>query len=109
MKLAIMTSAAALMLTLGMAAPASAQTAAAAMTIDGNAVSETDAPFVQTRCDTLKTEHDAATSQNSEANSDMSEGDDKDAHEGDNALSTIDLDTLTYEQCDEGGFYAKAM
>ncbi|UJQ94571.1 hypothetical protein [Mariluticola halotolerans] len=103
MKTALMTSAAALLMALGTAIPASAQT------IDGTAISASDLPYVQARCDALKIESGVAPSQDNDSNTDMSDEQDDDADEGDNALSTFDLDTLTVEQCEEGGLVDSAM
>ena len=103
MKTALMTSAAALLMALGTAVPASAQT------IDGNAISASDLPYVQARCDALKIESGGAPSQDDDAHNDMNDEQDDDADEGDNALTTFDLDTLTVEQCEEGGFFDSAM
>lgn len=97
-------------LTLALSGAAFAQ----GMTINGVAVSETDAPAVQERCDDLST---AASTESLSSGSETDTTDDPSADTADastdstpavnetqNATTTIDLDTIDLQACIDGGF-----
>lgn len=77
------------------------------MTIAGVEVSENDRVAVQNRCDDLKL---AADTTEIGAEIDSEAGDDAvvsgapEVNEGDNALTTIDLDIISYQDCVDGGW-----
>lgn len=94
------------------------------MMINGAAVSESDMPAVQERCDQLAnaeaTESLSPTTDSaSESSSDSSGGNDATAandavtenapgvNEAQNATTTIDLDTIDLQACIDGGFVTK--
>ncbi|ODT69988.1 MAG: hypothetical protein ABS75_14205 [Pelagibacterium sp. SCN 63-23] len=104
------------------AGPAFAQS----MTLGGNAVAEADVAAVQARCDALKLESEASLVEQSEKSAESgevaegeavpAEGEAADGNAGseapavngmDQATSTIDLETVTLEDCEGGGWLAK--
>lgn len=84
------------------------------MTINGAAVSETDMPAVQERCDMLSTaESTEALSEGTETDTPDNPSSDNDSattestpavNEVANATTTIDLDTIDLQACVDGGF-----
>ena len=97
-------------------APAFAQDAAAtpSWTIGGNAVAEGDQAAVQAKCDELALESNSSLSDSTEegaaagtntTDEDPTRTSDQPPAEGlDNATTTIDLTTITLENCNEGGW-----
>ncbi|KRA99101.1 hypothetical protein ASD83_00740 [Devosia sp. Root685] len=84
------------------------------MTINGAAVSETDMPAVQERCDMLATADSTqalSTGSETDTNDNASADDDSattektpGVNESANATSTIDLETIDLQACVDGGF-----
>lgn len=71
------------------------------MMMDGKAMTSTEAALVQARCDELRRSNTAGLADDNDGNTE--EGDNEQADEGDNALTTIDLDSLTVAQCETNG------
>lgn len=76
-------------------------------TIAGAEVSEGDRVAVTNRCEELKTAADTSEigeSFSGEAGADATVSNVPAINEGDNALTTIDLETITYQDCVDGGW-----
>jgi hypothetical protein len=99
-------------------APAFAQDAAApSWTISGNAVAEQDQAAVQARCDDLQIAKDTQSLTQESNDDEQATGDQADAGAVDagtindpatdsETATTIDLSTITLEDCEAGGWYA---
>ena len=95
-------------LTLALSGAAFAQ----GMTINGVAVSETDQPAVQERCDALaNAESTESLTESSDSSEDTTAGgadativDAPAVNEAQAATTTIDLDTIDLQSCVDGGF-----
>ena len=84
------------------------------MTINGAAVSETDMPAVQERCNMLSTAESTqalSTGTETDTNDNATRDDDSATttdtpavNEVENATTTIDLDTIDLQACIDGGF-----